>query len=430
MKDYYVPENLDLGALLKKNGDEKLSAPMNLDRFYYLIDHIYLALVFRSKTYGKEDEKPYVPVNHRVLEKVLTTRWAGIIKRKLIELNILEENPVKHGKVNYLPHVESKRFRFTDKYVNATFRQVPAANKRLLAKIEARRLQRNEQVVQGHDGRTLIKQSVESIDFDSDAARQYLAHQSYDTERQGRCREAVVEHFENNCHSFSSDGAGRFYHIFTRCPRDLRPFATFNGQGLYEIDVSDCQPALHTTLYPDNSDEKEKFVGIVSMGQFKQFINSKLLKPFDLSVPAQRQEFKGELFHHVFYGSAYVTKESEVAKVFKIEFPELAAIIKELKQPTNKKLPVHMQHLEASVVIDKVASRLSHAHANDEDFCLISIHDCLATTFPHIEEVKQAIVNGFAELLGFELSVKVKPLTKALPVAEQLQPNSEIAFAA
>jgi hypothetical protein len=118
--------------------------------------------------------------------------------------------------------------------------------------------------------------------------------------------------------------------------------------------VSDCQPALHATLYPDNSDEKKKFVGIVSKGKFKQYINSKLIKPFDLSVPAQREEFKENLFHHVFYGSAYVKEQAEVAKAFRTEFPELAAIIKELKQQTNKKLPVHMQHLEASVVIDKV----------------------------------------------------------------------------
>lgn len=418
-----MPENLNLADLLRMNGDNQFVTPMFLDRFYYLIDHIYLVLLL-----GNYEDAAFVTVNHRYLENIVTPQFAGVVKRKLLELGVIEEDPKLYGKVNYRPGIQSKGFRLTNEYRNSGFKHIPICNLRLLQRIQEWRLYKNNKAIDGHEGKKLIKNSIEAIDFDSDAARKYLEIQFPEKGRQRDARRATIESFENRHFNYSPREAGRFYHIFTSCPSDLRQFASFKGQPLYLVDVSDCQPALHAILYPTSSIEKQKYIDKVSKGAFKTFINSKLSKPLDLAEDKKKKELKEALFHHVFYGSPYADGKAEVTIVFNKEFPELAAIIKSKKPFNNKSdLPVYMQSLEAGVVIDNVARRLANAHKNDSEFCLISIHDCLVTTRSYIEEVQQEMIDGFNELLGFELSVKVESLAKGKPfLSENIRNGFEL----
>ena len=238
----------------------------------------------------------------------------------------------------------------------------------------------------------------------------FVEQQKYKTARSRNRRIAIIETFKNRSFKFSVNKVGRFFHVFTRCPRDLRQFVTFKGQPLFDIDMSDCQPALHATLYPLDSEEKPKFIEVVSGGKFKHFINTNLENRFDELNPDEMKKFKKECFGSIFYGSPFA-KENEMAKAFRDDFPELAELIK-LQKPYNNKrdLPVSMQNMEASVVIDKVAVQFAENHRDEEDICLISIHDCLITTAQYVDEIKYLMVKGFNELLGFDLSVKVKAL--------------------
>jgi hypothetical protein len=417
MKDYfYAPQHLDLEAMLRARGGSAPVSPLFLDKCYYLIDHIYLATLLHKGTLDPAAPRPYVPIHSRVLQRILTTRHAYSVKRVLIDLGIIEENQTRHGKINYCPGICSKEYRFTEQYAEAVFKRIPIITPTLIAKIEAWRAERNELAIREHGGRQLIKESIEKLKFDKEAAQKYVKQAPYENEAQRCRREITIDHFENKLFNFTTDRAGRFHHIVTLCPRDLRQFISFNEKPLYSLDVTDCQPALHATLYPPDSVERKKFIGIVSRGQFKQFINEKLPVPFNLGDTDQKKLFKQTLFREIFYGSNYGKHDSDITKVFNQEFPELADLIWHKKKYNHRDLPVEMQRLEAAVIINKIAGTFTPRQKYDKEFILVSIHDCLLTTEKYADEIRIHMLFGFYELLHFYPQIKVE---RILEVSKQ-----------
>lgn len=444
MRNYlYVPEKLNLPLHLRAIGDDNWNKPAHWDRYYYLIDYIYLARFTRDLEQGG-----YLPVNAKVLEGMLNHRWSTMVKDNLVRIGVFEPKLNKEGKPTFRPSVESKSYRFTAAYANAKFIRVPLANKKLFQHIEHVRHQRNDRAVENHEGKRLIRRSIEGITFDCEAAVEFVHTQSYKSEFAMRRRLAVIERFREHEFSFSSDKAGRFYHMFTICPRDLRKFATFNGKGFFEIDVSDCQPSLHVSLYPRASAERNRYIEVVSSGKFKSFINDKLPHPYDFEKEEQIKKFKRRMFKSVFYGSI-TAKPRQESEAFKAEFPELFHLIWKRKEQYGKReLPVAMQRLEANIAINTVATRLAKMHNADENFCLISIHDCFLTTLEYVAEVKSVFeeelerflrfkpklkegrISKDCELLGLQGSPKLLPRVEKQTVSTDSKLLQENAFAA
>ena len=178
MKEYYyIPINLNLKEMLISRGHCRKVLPKQLDRFYYLIDHIYL-----TTTICAIDEKEYIPINHGYLVNILTTKWAGRVKNVLNELGIIEEEPGKCGKANYLRGVRSKAFRIAPVYAEAAFKRIPVSHTPLADRIQRQQLKRNLDTVSGHPGRALIQKSVENLEFDSEAACLAVQDMNFETE--------------------------------------------------------------------------------------------------------------------------------------------------------------------------------------------------------------------------------------------------------
>ncbi len=342
-------------------------------------------------------------------------RFAAETKDLLVKLGIIEEKVSGPGKGRFRPGKNSIEYRFCQEYRGRKFRRVPIHDRKLDSRIERHRLNRDAKAIGTSNAREFIRQNVmNGLEMDVAAAREYVLAKEYADDNQKTRRLIIIDLFERKGHGFSTDSAGRYYHILTSLPRDLRRFVTWKGHGLFAIDVSNCQPALHATLYKEECWEKTRFIDLVSTNQFYGHLNAQLEHPYDLESDEEKGILKGEVFHHVFYGSPHVLQKAPLTRIFEEEFPILAELMREKKWRFKKDLPVQMQELEANIVLNRIAEEIICDRTPD-DFCLISIHDCLVTTEENVEEVKQAMERKFEEALGFRLPVKAAPLSLGQP---------------
>lgn len=208
--------------------------------------------------------------------------------------------------------------------------------------------------------------------------------------------------------------------------RKLRPFASYKGKPLWMADVSCCQPCLLSLLYEGDSDEKQRYIQVVKNSTFYSFLNERLSEPYDLSDEDTKRLFKQEVFHRIFYGSNWA-KANELYQIFESEFPILVGLVRNAKWHHHRDLPVRLQTIEADFVINEVAAELASLHA-DEDFCLITVHDCLITTEEFIDECATQLRLAFKKRLGFEPTVKVKAITDPAVLREANAPKRDLEF--
>jgi hypothetical protein len=404
---FYVPRDLNLPSLLKKAGHINLTKPYHLDKFHFIIDYLYREAIFASERKQKKLSN-YFPLHSKLLRSNIGSAFESQIKRLLLDLKIIQEQRRTDGKANYCPGKASKRFRLNRIYLNSGFRIVPVSDPKFVRRLERNRQNANQKAVRGDPGRLLIKRSVESIEFDSDKAQEYVQTKQFEKERAKQTREAIINTLRTRAFYFKTDKAGRFHHVLTVLPRDLRRFLSWQKQRLFAVDVANCQPALHATLYSQHCAERSHFIDLVSKNKFYAFINATLVQPYDLNSPHEKMKLKKEVFHHLFYGSAYVKQKAPVLLAFEREFPILAGLITQKKRYRKELLPIAMQTIEAEIVIARAAARLANKYANCASFCLISIHDCFVTTQEFVEEVKSVLDDEIFKKLGFNLLMDVK----------------------
>jgi hypothetical protein len=402
---FYIPESLDLAKRLAERGyDPRYFRPLILDKFHYLIDHLYQTKVVQKNVRWET----YLPIYSKVLELIVTPQWSASIKNILVAVGVLEENK----STSYRVGVTSKSYRFSAEFRNTRFRRVPIRSSTLMLKIERFRIERKKQLIEGHKGRTLIARSIEGLGFDTQAAREHVNESTYQKPHAPDSRRLLIDMFETRSFIFTGDEQGRVYHNFTSLPRDLRQFATFDGAGLFSVDVGCCQPALLSRLYPSKCKERDKYIGLIRDNRFYAYLNAQMSEPLDLSDDEQKHRFKELVFHKVFYGRN-TSKATEITHIFRREFPVLYALVRKAKAKHHRNLPVALQRLEASTVIDGVSAAFAARHEG-ERVCLISLHDCLITTEQHVVELASMIREAFGKLLGFEPAVKTARISHDL----------------
>jgi hypothetical protein len=418
MRDYFfLPEGLNLIELMKHNGMGHLATRTFTAKCHFIVDYVYVQNHILKKA-GKFDDG-YVPVCYQVLREVIGPHYAARAKRVLTALGILQEKPGRDGKENYCAaRHESKRYKLAPEYAQMAFRRVSHFGGRLQSRILANRARRNSEAIAAHAGRSLIQRSIESLSFDAEGAKAFVEAAPYDSECKRNARYMIIELLKSREYLYSEDKAGRFYHLLTMCPQDVRRFLSWCGEPLWSVDVSQCQPALHASLYSGESEERSRFIDLVSKGKLYVYLNSQLSCPVDLENPKQKRQFKENIFACTFYSCPFKEQRDEIAKVFQKSFPLLTDAINKTKRSIGwKKLPVEFQRLEADIVINSVAKRLAEAHSG-QSYCLISIHDCLITTESHVQEVCVVLCDEFRKRLGFKVSVKTSCLGLApLPIA-------------
>jgi hypothetical protein len=400
---FFIPDGLDLEQLLTKRGSNNLCTDLMLDKLHYVIDHLYLNVVMR-----KDEWTDFCPLHSQVLADVLGSRDAPKVKEALVELRIIEVLKTG-GRESYEPKKRSKQYRFTKKYRGVSFHAVAIRRRGFAVRLEQKNLRRNESVIGNNGVRRVVASSIENLHYDIEGARRYLERMDFKTVNSQNAYRYAVQCFEDKHWLFADDQRGRLYHNFSQMARKLRRFASYNGQELFAADVSACQPCLLSLLYEDDCDEKRRYIEIVKSNTFYAFLNKRFKQPYDISGDASKAQFKQEVFHRILYGSKWA-KPNEMSEVFASEFPTLARLVGEAKRRHHRDLPIRLQGIEAQIVINEAASGFIEAHPG-EDFCLITVHDCLVTTEEYVGECARRLRTAFRNVLGFEPKIKIKRIT-------------------
>lgn len=400
---FYIPESLDLPKLLEKKGlPSEFTKPATLDKFHYVLDNLYLRKILTKKSKWTD----FRPVHSKVLESIVTPQLSAKIKKLLVELGVLEQNK----NFLYEAGVRAMEYRFAKRFRGTRFRAVPISDKKIARRVEARQAEHRAHVVGENDGRELIARSIEGVECDFNAAEAYLKAREWESDYQKDAYDVCVKLFKNRDFYFTADERGRFYHLFTSLPRDLRSFFTYKGKRLHAIDVGNSQPLLLSSYYESESPECRRYQRIVENNGFYAYMNALLPEPFDLDDDEQKGALKELLFQDVFYGPNR-KEESALMQVFRQEFPELYAQLWKAKIGEYRQLSLSLQRLEAELVIDTVASEFARQHRG-KDVCLISVHDCLISTEEHVDELKEMLRREFRTRLKLDAPLAVKEFVR------------------
>ena len=101
---------------------------------------------------------------------------------------------------------------------------------------------------------------------------------------------------------------------------------------------------------------------------------------------------------------------------FMYKFPNAWLVVQDLKQryesdtnlPANKRhgeLPRRLQRMESRCMIDDVVGAIIK---DNVDIPVITIHDGILTTEPHIENIKQRIKHSFLQRYGLDVGLSIK----------------------
>jgi hypothetical protein len=260
------------------------------------------------------------------------------------------------------------------------------------------KLERRKRFMDRSKSHEKIMSSVMELEYDKDAAEAAI----------GDCSKLRVYHqlILNSPDCWTTDKQGRVYTLPVIIPRALRPFFRWRGERLMIVDISSCQPLLHTIIYGAfNYEGKEVYLYkyLCESGKLYSFLNESLVAPYDINDEDQYKELKTRLFGEVYYGHPDKQDRGELWHIFRKSFPFLAQKLDELKARDHRPLPRLMQEIEADIVIKEVIG-----NSLDSDFPLVSIHDAVMTTKEGVPYVRKKIEEVFLNDLRLVPKIKNK----------------------
>jgi hypothetical protein len=168
---------------------------------------------------------------------------------------------------------------------------------------------------------------------------------------------------------------------------------TQEKQGNNEKKILAVKEQVNKTVSPDEL----HFIELCCTGKLYEFLQD------ELNIKS-RKTAKEEFFLYV-YGRN--RQSSDVKTLFREEFPNVAAFIKEHKKKDHAFLAQLMQAVESNFVINIVCRRLMEFH---KDVPVLTIHDSILTTQENVDLVHSILVEEFSGL-GMTPELKITELS-------------------
>lgn len=198
---------------------------------------------------------------------------------------------------------------------------------------------------------------------------------------------------------FSADHkAQRLHHTVSGMPKELRRYLRLNGEPCAETDLSNCQPLLMYRLYPSGSTEAARYAELVEAGLFYET----LAVASGISWP-DRDELKRQVYIQILYDR--VRPQAPLWIAFQKAFPEMAAIIAELKRVDYRQLSIANQKAEADIVVRTVIPRLARELPGVP---VLTVHDSLLIPERFAEQGRRALEEEVASAIGITPKVELK----------------------
>jgi hypothetical protein len=220
---------------------------------------------------------------------------------------------------------------------------------------------------------------------------------------------------------FSRCRAGRLHYPLTNLGKGIRNRLRYQGERLFEADVSCCQPLIASTLYPEGEEysaERESYLQSVQSGLFYEELGRRA------DYEGSRDALKKDVLKWIFFGGqTYECKwgmkvDHSLWKAFSEMFPLLASVLALSKAEIittynpfkgDSNLAIRLQKAESKIFIGSVLKGLAE---NYRDVPAFPIHDCMITTKENLDLVSGMIRSEFAKQLG------VTPTVKGFDLAE------------
>lgn len=380
--NYYEPENLNLEEMLLARGEKRWIK--HIWKFYYI-----LSVIYRHR-WGKTNKwDDFVCLSSRILVKVLGAHHYVKI------LNLLKELKVIEGDDSYRVGYESKGFRFLEPYRSAKFK--------LKKKVEVKRdhnfLVKTKPNCPEHD---YLFNNLKQISF-SPEVHEELKKCNFKANEGARrdYYEKTIEFVETGDWFFTYDEkTGRVFNNVTNMPKVFRPHLRLAGRKLVELDVANCQPLLLISLYEDGDPERAEYEKVVLSGNFYEELNKSLLVPFSAE---ERDSLKKSVYFKVLFNRNQLN-ESDLGLAFKARFPRLYARVWEIKKESYRNLALHLQSLEAQIMIHGVV----RGAIEELNLNLMTVHDSVLCPEESVNEVKNIIEKRFTQCLKLLPKINLK----------------------
>jgi len=430
----YIPENLDLDGLLLDNPPK---FKYHRDHFVHVLN-LLTEIPARNKDLINEDG--WVPINAQKLQK--RNRNYNRYLEYLVYYKVLECDP------QYIPGEKSREYRFANEY--RTVCTPVEISKYTLTKSLGKPM--ISQKITEKRYPFLAKYFNNDLSIDFPAAVEYL-HHSYSFNCVNGVKNPALKYnvalvsaakFRDHEYFFHVDNTvNRLHTNLTGCKSELRNFITYSGMDLVSIDLKNSQPWLSTILLDPKFYASEGFSSSF-FNIFKNSYNSStksyiftnshiMLVKNDVCVDAvakpdaliyrekvmdgtiyeyladelynrtgvmitDRKEIKRTMFTVLFSDNRFYGQEGAwVKRMFHDIFPSVYNVFKTIKKHDSSALPVLLQRMEASLMLDHVATRISREHP---EVPIFTIHDSIVCPVGWEDYVASVIKEESESCLG------------------------------
>ena len=421
----FLPKNLDLKKLLADNPPE----------FKYHIDHfVHLcSLIYEMPAKKKDCMRPggFVPLNSFML-KTVNNRYKRYLKY-LIQYGVFECDN------SYIVGEKSKCYRYAEKY-HDIIQPVYITKYTLTSKLkEVHRFNRDMYAKYNYLNRWFSK----DLTIEYAGAQQKLVELYYQDKEKGKpnalhklnANMVNLIKLDRKDFYFTVDSTSKRLHtLLTKLKKELRDYITYDCQPLANVDFQCSQPTLSlclldptfyntelkqdrvtvNALYPELAEllpiqtiasyvqaNQDKFIQYREM-VFKDLYISmgEVLNDNSIGFPTDRKSLKSMMYVVMFSHNKFIGGKKALPKrIFKQLFPEVYEVFKMYKTAGQQHLPILLQKIEATLVLDRIAKSLSKASPG---MPLFTVHDSIVCPTEKIGFCKEIIWKESLKYLGFE----------------------------
>jgi hypothetical protein len=300
-----------------------------------------------------------------------------------------------------------------ERFRNVKHKKIPIFNRRLLENITKEKEKQQECITL--DTHKHLYTHLPTIEIDYQEALAAIKDNYISNE-------ISIEMIKEKKWFFHADSYGRVHTNLTNLKSSLRKHLKVNNKELKEIDISCSQPFLFGlvimnklynnkyiefnsyinilnihSLRCDISKDRKKYFELIQTGEFYEYLSEK----FNISLK-DRKTFKVKLFSEVFFCKN--SWKSKYLELFKLEFPNVYEIIREIKETDHTRLAKLLQKVESNFIINKIVRKMMILRPDD---FIATIHDSLLVHPENVEFVKDLIIAEFTPW-GLIPEVKIK----------------------
>jgi hypothetical protein len=451
----FLPENLDLDEIVRSNPP---CFNYHIDNFKYLCSLINEVPSNKKEVYEHDD---FIILNSQKIQERIHNYKSYF--DYLIHSSIIETDN------RYIVGEKSKGYRFKTEYrvplkvVDLT-RKVLFKKSRKTTAYDFQMENKYEYLWKWFSPLLTIDINM-SLDFIEKQYRSDIAQGNTNALRKFNSAFISIHKFASKEFRLSVDTtAGRLHTNLTSLKSELRNFIKYDGNELVSIDIKNSQPCFsgvlfnpkfyeskntnpvecHLNIFKDKIAKKsqiatksllthlfinsplsshmlvnntqhtdiqsiESYLEFVQDGSLYEYLANKMSQMEGTEIIQDRKKLKAIIFTSLFTSNRFIGQEDAASKrLFKKVFPDVYKIFSMLKKNDKTLLSKILQRIEAKVVLDCIAKRISKEYP---ELPLFTIHDNIVVLRGYELYVAQVIKEEMMRKVGMRASLKFENWT-------------------